>query len=173
MPNETNDWRIEGLEKSHQRAEFRCGRTPLDDFLRMLAGQYDKRNLGRTYVAVRPGEKRVYGYYTLASGSVSVQDLPDDASRNLPRHPIPMILLARLAVDEGVQGQGLGYVLLVDALKRCLELAALLGVHAVEVDAIDEAAEMFYRKHGFTLLRDRPLHLYLPIATIRKVHGGK
>ena len=139
----------------------------------MLASQYEKRNLGRTYVAVRRDEKRVYGYYTLASGSVSVQDLPDDAPRNLPRHPIPMIRLARLAVDENVQGQGLGYALFVDALKRCLELAEVLGVHAVEVDAIDQQAEMFYRKHGFILLRDRPLHLYLPVATLQKAHGGK
>ena len=173
MPNETNDWRIEQLEKSHQRAEFRSGRVPLDDFLRLLASQYVKRNLGRTYVAVRQDDKRVYGYYTLASGSVSVQELPDGAPRNLPRHPIPMILLARLAVDESVQGQGLGFALLVDALKRCLEMAAVLGVHAVEVDAIDQQAEMFYQKHGFISLRDNPLHLYLPITAIQKAHGGK
>ncbi len=161
------------MEKSLERAAFRCGRAPLDDFLRLLASQYEKRNLGRTYVAVRPGEKRVYGYYTLASGSVSVQDLPDDAPRNLPRHPIPMILLARLAVDESVQGQGLGYALLVDALRRCLEMAAVLGVHAVGVDAIDQQAGMFYRKHNFIPLLDSPLHLYLPITTIEKAFRGK
>jgi GNAT superfamily N-acetyltransferase len=173
MPNAMNDWRIERLEKTHQRAEFRCGRAPLDDFLRMQASQYDKRNLGRTYVAVRPGEKRVYGYYTLASGAVSFRNLPDEAARKLPQHPVPAILLARLAVDGSTQGQGLGFALLIDALKRCMEMAEVLGVHAVEVDAIDQQAEMFYRKHGFIPLLDNPLHLYLPIATIRKVHGGK
>jgi GNAT superfamily N-acetyltransferase len=172
MPNETSDWRIERLEKTHQRAEFRCGRAPLDDSLRMRASQYEKRNLGRTYVAVRPGEKRVYGYCTLASGSVSFQNLPDDAARKLPPHPVPAILLARLAVDESVQGQGLGYALLVYALKRCLDMAAILGVYAVEVDAIDQQAEMFYRKHGFIPLLDSPLHLYLPITTIQKAYGG-
>jgi GNAT superfamily N-acetyltransferase len=173
MPNETSDWQIERLEKSHQRAEFRCGRAPLDDFLRLQASQYEKRNLGRTYVAIRPGENRVYGYYTLASGSVSFQNLPADASRKLPHHPVPAILLARLAVDASVQGQRLGFALLVDALKRCLDLATVLGVYAVEVDAIDQQAETFYRKHNFIPLLDNPLHLYLPITTIEKAFGGK
>jgi GNAT superfamily N-acetyltransferase len=173
MPNETSDWLIERLDKTHQRAEFRCGQTPLDDFLRILVSQYEKRNLGRTYVAVRRGEKKVYGYYTLASGTVSAQDLPGDAARHLPRHPIPMILSARLAVDQGAQKKGLGHALIVHALKRCLDLAAVLGVHAVEVDAIDQQAEKFYRKHGFIPLRDNPLHLYLPITTVQEALGGE
>ncbi|MGP0064000.1 MAG: GNAT family N-acetyltransferase [Isosphaeraceae bacterium] len=121
---------------------------------------------------MRPGENTVYGYYTLASGAVSFQHLPDEAARKLPQHPVPAILLARLAVDASVQGQGLGFALLVDALRRCLELATALGVHAVEVDAIDPQAEMFYRKHNFIPLRDNPSHLYLPISTIQKAYGG-
>jgi GNAT superfamily N-acetyltransferase len=84
-----------------------------------------------------------------------------------------VILLARLAVARGAQGQGLGRALLVDALKRCRELAEKLGVHAVEVDAIDQQAGKFYQKYGFTSLLDNPLHLYLPIATIRKAEGAK
>jgi GNAT superfamily N-acetyltransferase len=167
------DWLIERLDKTHQRAEFRCGQAPLDDFLRTLVSQYEKRNLGRTYVAVRRGEKRVYGYYTLASATLSVQDLLDDAARKLPRPPIPAILLARLAVDRDAQGQGLGHALFVDALERCLELAEKLGVHAVEVDAIDQQARAFYQKYGFIPLLDSPLHLYLPIATLRKAQGGE
>src|SRR5947207_4874978 len=147
-----NDWLIERLNKTHQRDEFCCGKAPLDDFLRTLVSQYEKRNLGRTFVAVRPGEKRVWGYYTLASGALSFRDLPDEVARKLPRHPVPVILLARLAVDRSAQGQGLGSALLVDALERSLDLADRLGVHAVEVDAIDEQAEAFYRRSGFTPL---------------------
>jgi GNAT superfamily N-acetyltransferase len=167
------DWLIERLDKTHQRAEFRCGQASLDDFLRTLVSQYEKRNLGRTYVAVRRGEKRVYGYYTLASATLSVPDLPGHGARKLPRHPIPAILLARLAVDRTTQGQGLGAFLLIDALKRCLELAEQLGVHAVAVDAIDQQASKFYQKYGFVPLLDSPLHLHFPVATIQKVHGAK
>jgi GNAT superfamily N-acetyltransferase len=161
------DWRIEPLDRSHDRAMFACGKPTLDDFLRRLVTQYQKRNLGRTYVAVRPGEKRVAGYYTLASGAIAFQNLPATVARKLPNHPVPVILLARLAVDRQAQGQGLGEALLLDALGRCLGLADTIGVHAVEVDAIDRQAREFYEKYGFAPLPDGDLHLFLPIATFR------
>ena len=167
-----SDWQIERLDRSHERREFSCGRAHLDDFLRTLASQYEKRNLGRTYVAVRPGEKRVLGYYTLAPGSVSFESLPSRRARKLPRHPVPVVLLARLAVDQSAQGQGLGAALLVDALERCLTLAEALGVHAVEVDALDGVAKSFYEKYGFIPLLDAPNHLYLPVPTIRQALGN-
>src|SRR5437588_9239854 len=160
------EWTIEPLNRSHERSEFCCGKSPLDNFLRSLVSQYEKRRLGRTYVAVRPGEKQVLGYYTLASGAVPFAHLPGRMAKKLPRHPVPVVLLARLAVDQSVQGQGLGGLLLADALRRCLGLADQLGVHAVEVDAIDEEARAFYEKYGFTALQDDPLHLYLPLASI-------
>jgi GNAT superfamily N-acetyltransferase len=168
-----SDWQIERLDRSHERREFSCGRGFLDDFLRTLVRQYEKRNLGRTYVAVRAGDKRVLGYYTLASGSVSFESLPSKSARKLPRHPIPVVLLARLAVDQSAQGQGLGAALLVDALERCLLLAESVGVHAVEVEAIDEVAKAFYEKYGFVPLSDAPNHLYLPVATIRQALGNR
>ncbi len=160
------DWSIEPLSRSHQRAEFRCGKAPLDQFLHTLVSQYEKRRLGRTYVAVRPGERRAWGYYTLASGSVSFQNLPEGATRKLPKHPVPVVLLGRLAVDQEAQGQGLGRILLLDALRRYLALSAQLGVHAVEVVALDDSARAFYLKYGFVPLQDDPLHLYLPMATV-------
>jgi GNAT superfamily N-acetyltransferase len=167
-----DDWRIEPLDRKHDRAAFSCGKPPLDDFIRRLVSQYEKRNLGRTYVAVRPGESRVRGYYTLASGAVAFEHLPKASAKRLPRHPVPVILLARLAVDQTEQGRGLGERLLIDALRRCLELADRLGIHAVEVDAIDRPARAFYEKYGFVPLLDRELHLFLPIATIRDATGG-
>jgi ribosomal protein S18 acetylase RimI-like enzyme len=162
------DWPIVPLAAEHERSGFSCGKPPLDEFLRTLVSQYEKRHLGRTYVAVYPGTAKVAGYYTLASGSIAFQNLPPAAARKLPRHPVPSVILARLAVDRAAQGQGLGETLLVDAFRRTLDLSESLGVHAVEVDAIDEQARAFYEKYGFVPLIGQTLRLYLPVATIRK-----
>lgn len=161
-----DEWSIERLNRAHKRDDFCCGKEPLDKFLRLLVGQYERRQLGRTFVAVRPAEKRVHGYYTLASSSVSFQNIPEAIAKKLPRHPVPVVLLARLAVDQKVQGAGLGQLLLLDALQRCLNLSAELGIHAVEVQAVDAEAKRFYQSYGFVALEDDDLHLYLPIRTV-------
>jgi GNAT superfamily N-acetyltransferase len=162
---------VEPFGKHHDRSAFSCGRPALDDFIRARVSQYEKRRLGKTFVAVPPGESRVVGYYTLAAGAVVYEHLPTNASKKLPKHPVPVVLLARLAVDQSFQGKGLGERLLLDALQRSLDLSAGLGVHAVEVDALDDAAAAFYRKYGFTPLLDDPLHLYLPIVTVEDILG--
>jgi GNAT superfamily N-acetyltransferase len=167
-----DDWRIEPLNRSHQRGEFCCGKAPLDEFLRSLVSQYEKRKLGRTFVAVRPGEKRVYGYYTLASSSVPCQHLPASIAKRLPKHPVPVALLGRLAVDQQAQGRRLGAELLMDALHRCLALSAQLGLFAVEVWAIDDEARRFYLKYGFLTLTDNAMHLFLPMKTVEAALGG-
>jgi len=166
-PSVVADWRIERLERSHDRQTFARGRPLLDEFIVRLVSQYEKRNLGRTYVACRPGERQVIGYYTLASGAIAFQNLPEASARKLPKHPVPVVLLARLAVDRSAQGQGLGEGLLLDALGRCLGLADKIGIHAVEVDAIDQPAQAFYEKYGFTALPDSLLRLDLPLSTVR------
>ncbi len=161
------EWRIEPLGREHARDGFDCGKPPLDHFLGTLASQYEKRNLGRTYVASQGETRRVLGYYTLAGGSIDVGSLPEDLARKLPRHPLPVVLLARLAVDRSVRGQGLGGLLLRDGLLRSLDLSGRLGVHAVVVDALDAEARSFYEKFGFLALTDDPMRLFLPIATIQ------
>jgi GNAT superfamily N-acetyltransferase len=160
------EWQIERLKNSHERGEFCCGKPALDDFLRLRVSQYERRRLGRTYVALFPGETKVTGYYTLASGAIPFGDLPTDTAKRLPRHPVPVILLARLAVDQRVRDQGLGKALLRDAFERCLQLSEQLGLFAVEVLAIDAEAREFYRKFGFVPLTDNDLHLFLPIKTL-------
>lgn len=160
------EWRVERIDRSHHRADFRSGQASLDSFLHTLVMQYDKRGIGRTYVALQGDDKRVWGYYTLAAGAVSFQNLSAPGGKKLPRHPVPVALLARLAVDRTVQGQGLGRLLLMDALHRCLVLSADMGIFAVEVQAIDDTAKSFYEKYGFVGLLDDALHLYLPIATV-------
>ena len=163
------DWIVEPFAKNHQRSGFSCGIPSLDDFIRARVSQYEKRRLGKTFVAVPIGDKRVIGYYTLAAGAVPFEHLPSDASRKLPMHPVPVVLLARLAVDQSTQGKGLGEGLLLDALQRTLGISSRLGVHAVEVDALDDKAATFYRKYGFTALLDDPLHLFLPVATVEAI----
>jgi GNAT superfamily N-acetyltransferase len=160
--------RIEPFQKAkHQRAGFDCGKPALNEFLRTFVTQYERRRLGRTFVAVREREPNtVVGYYTLAAGAVAFQHLPPETATKLPRHPVPVVLLARLAIDRSSQRQGLGEALLVDALQRALGLSRSLGVFAVEVLAMDEEASTFYAKFGFTALLDNPRHMYLPISAV-------
>ena len=164
------EFRIEPFEKAkHQRAAFDCGKAALNEFLRSFVTQYEERRLGRTFVAVRASDpETVSGYYTLAAGSIAFPQLPPEAARRLPRHPVPVVLLARLAVDRSAQGLGLGRTLLVDALQRALGLSASLGVFAVEVLAIDEDAANFYVKFGFTPLLNNVRHLYMPIRAVEE-----
>lgn len=113
-----DNWRIELLNDRHERGAFSSGKAPLDAFLRTQAGQYDRKGIGRTYIAVRPQLSKALGYYTLAASAVAFADLPKVIVKKLPKHPVPSILLGRLAVDNSVRGQGLGSTLLMDALHR-------------------------------------------------------
>jgi GNAT superfamily N-acetyltransferase len=166
------DWKIERLGPLHERDKFTCGKAPLDEFIRRLVSQYEKRHLGRTYVAVQGGGITVCGYYTVASAAIAFQNLPVQTARKLPKHPVPAVLLARLAVDRAAQGQGLGAALLIHALEQSLSLAESLGIYAVEVDAIDHEAKAFYERYGFVALLDNELHLFLTIDTIRDAFDG-
>jgi GNAT superfamily N-acetyltransferase len=160
-------WSVVALAKSHVRDRFSCGVPSLDTFLKQYAGQYSKRNLGRTYVLVRAGDPQVFGYYTLSGGHVPRAEFPDEVAKTLPNHPVPVVLLARLAVDVSVRGQGLGRVLLANALARSAASAEQIGFYAVFTEAIDESAAAFYRKHGFTPLRDQSARLFLPVSAIK------
>jgi hypothetical protein len=162
------DWRIERLDPGHVRDGFDCGKPSLNDFVRALVSKYEKRKLGRTYVAVQGEDRRVLGYYTLASGSTEVQSLPASQAKKLPRHSVRVVLLARLAVDQIGHGRGLGGFLLRDAMTRSLGLSEKLGIHAVVVDALDaEAKAFFYARFGFVPLMDYEMRLFLPLSTIR------
>lgn len=163
------DWIIEELSADHDRSTFSCGQESLDEFLRRFAGQNQKTGVSKTYVAVRSGDKRVYGYYSISAGAVHFADLPEDLRKRLPRYPVPVAHLGRLAVDSAAQGQRLGEFLLLDALARIALAADSIGIHAVEVVAIDDNAKRFYLKYGFNALLDDPHHLYVAIKTLRKL----
>jgi GNAT superfamily N-acetyltransferase len=158
-------YHVEPLSPQHDRANFDCSEPSLNDFLQRYARQNDEKGLGRTYVAVLPNENHIYGYYTIASGSLQFDTVPE----KLPRYPIPVVLLGRLAVDQQAKGQGLGKALLADALKRAAAISGQLGIYAVEVFALNATAKDFYRKFGFRPLLDDEQHLYLTIKLIRKL----
>lgn len=162
-----DEWRIERLDRTHLRKGFDCGKPSLNDFLHVLVSQYEKRGLGRTYVAFQSEDRHVRGYYTLASGAIETRSLPASKAKKLPRHPLPVVLLARLAVDQSVQGKGLGGFLLHDSMTRSLDLSETLGIHAIIVDALDAGAKTFYERFGFMPLADDEMRLFLPLATIR------
>jgi GNAT superfamily N-acetyltransferase len=162
-------WQIERLSRAHERSRFDCGIAALNDWLKTLASQYEKRDLARAYVAVVPGNSQVHGYYAISNHRVSYEALPPEQAKGLPLIDVPVVLLGKLAVDKTSQGQGLGSFLLIDALRRSVYLADQIGVRAVEVDAIDDAAKAFYVKFGFAPLLDDQRHLFLPMQTIRKL----
>jgi ribosomal protein S18 acetylase RimI-like enzyme len=169
VPEQEFKWAIEKLSARHDKAAFDCGKEPLNDFLKKYAGQNQKRGISQTYVAVKPDSRRVEGYYTISSGAVQFANIPDDARKGLPRYPVPVAHLGRLAVDKGAQGRGLGPLLLLNAMERIIRAADSIGIYAVEVWAKDDDAQRFYVKYGFVQLLDDPLHLYIAIRTVRKL----
>ena len=169
-------WEVAPLSRTHDRTGFDCGEPALDVFLARYARQNQDQGISRTYVATRRGEKRVVGYFTLSTGSVEIQDMPEAERRRLPRYPVPVVLLGRLAVDRSVAGRGLGERLLVGALGIALRASGTVGAYAVAVVAKNEGARAFYGKYGFVSLEDDRLHLYLTMQTVRRAladRGGK
>ena len=156
---------IELLQKSHNRKDFDCEEQSLNLYLKESARQNSRRQIGQSYTAVFPNEKRVLGYYTVCAGRISFESLPS-GSENLPPYPIPTLHLARLAVDKSMQGQGLGRLLLFEVLKLASHLSNQVGVYAVDVFALNEDARTFYLKHGFLELEDEKFHLFLPIKDV-------
>jgi GNAT superfamily N-acetyltransferase len=163
------DWDIHPLSSLHDKSAFDCVNTVLNEWLWRRAGQWQKKQVTRCYVATRKSESRVFGYYAISSHHVAFESLPPDQARGLPRIDVPVILLGRLAVDNNVRGYGVGKLLLLDALRRSEYLAGQLGILAVEVDAIDDTARQFYLKFGFTPLADDPAHLFLSMHVIRQL----
>lgn len=163
---EPDRWQIARLTRRHDRSAFDCGEPALDEFLRRFARQNDEKNLSRTYVATRPGSAVVAGYYSIRTGSVAFDLLTDAEKRGLPRYPIPVLHLARLAVDRSSRGLGLGETLLMHALDNAVRVAEHVGLRAVEVVAKNDAARAFYARYGFHSLHDDVHHMYLSLAAI-------
>ena len=166
-------WTIEPLSRHHQREHFDCGTAALNEFLKKFARQNQEKGIGRTFVALRGGDLVVRGYYTIAAGAVAFVNLPNAVANRLPGYPVPVVHLGRLAVDLNARGNRLGETLLMHALAKSCEIAAELGVFAIEVIAKNEAARRFYEKYGFEHLIDDPNHLYISIKVVRAAFGKK
>ena len=158
---------VASLDAAHDRTAFNSGSEPLDRYLREVVTQDVRRRVTACFIALAGGQ-RIAGYYTLASASLLLADLPTTTAKKLPRYPtVPVVRMGRLAVDKAFKRQGLGGALLADALDRATRSG--ISAYALMVDAEDEVAAAFYRHHGFVALSGLPLTLFLPLATMNRV----
>lgn len=157
-------FRVALLDASHDRAAFDSGTPALDRYLKEQVTQDMRRRVATCFVALTD-DGRVAGYYTLASASVPLGELPAETTKKLPRYrAVPTVRMGRLAVDLAFKGQGLGGALLGDALTRSAR--SEIAAYALMVDAKNEAAAAFYRHHGFIVLPQTPMTLFLPLVTV-------
>lgn len=163
---------IEKLNETHRTDAFHCGKEPLDRFLKRFALLNQKAGGAQTYVVGRD-RKRVVGYYSLAVGAVEHAEAPGRVGRGLARHPIPVMLLARLAIDRTEQGKGLGQALLKDALLRTAQAADIAGIRALLVHAKDDEARGWYENMDFEPSPTDPYHLFLLMKDLRALLSNR
>ncbi|WP_142803808.1 GNAT family N-acetyltransferase [Tepidiphilus sp. J10] len=156
---------IRALDGDARTADFACGEKALDEYLQRYASQDIKRGVARVFVASPAAQPRVVaGFYTLSAASIAAETLPEKWRKKLPRYPVPVALLGRLAVGQQFQGQGLGSILLADACKRVAAASKTLAVAALVVDAKSPKAAAFYQHFGFIELPGQPGRWMLPRA---------
>jgi predicted N-acetyltransferase YhbS len=156
---------VSKLTPTHDADSFDCGSEALNRFIKQHAVAGQRAGISQTYVVVET--LSIVGYYTLVVGHVAHDEAPERLAKGLPRYPIPVIILARLAVDRAWQGRGLGLAMIKDALRRVLQAADIAGVRAVVVHAKDEDAKGFYKHFGFEPFPEEPLTLYRLLKDIR------
>jgi GNAT superfamily N-acetyltransferase len=161
----TESRRIEKLLPDHVVDSFDCGSPDLNRYLVKFALQNQQAGAAQTYVGLVGSA--VVGYHTLAAGHASPEQTPERIKKGLARHPIPIMLLARLAVDRRWQGHGIGQSLLLDALLRTLQAADIIGIRAFAVHAKDENARRFYEHFDFLPSPTDPLHLFILLKDLR------
>ncbi len=145
---------IEKLNKNHQKSDFDCDNVLLNNYIQKQAKQDVNRDLSACYVLNAIENRIVLGYYTLSGNSIDRNDFPLELIQKMPPSytNLPTILLGRLAVDKTEKGKGFGEILLLDALKKCVDISETLGILAVIVEPLDENAIGFYQKYGFILI---------------------
>lgn len=158
--------RIEKLSRRHAVEAFDCGEPGLNRYLNRFAAANQAANAAQTYVGL--ADDLVIGFHTLVVSEVRCEDAPDRLSKGLARHPLPLMLLARLGVHRDWQGRGIGAGLLKDAMRRTVQAADIAGIRALAVHAKDEAARSFYQRFDF---RDSPtdaMHLFVLVKDLRR-----
>jgi ribosomal protein S18 acetylase RimI-like enzyme len=162
------------LGEGHDVSAFDCGveSEALNVFLKRHALQNQRNNSARTFVATKIGTSEVVGYYSLCAASVDFEQTPERIRKGLARHEVPLILIARLAVDLNCKGQGLGPSLLQDAFGRFMKAQEAIGARALLAHAKDDSAKAFYEKWGFVSTEGLPLHLYILTKDIKASLAG-
>jgi GNAT superfamily N-acetyltransferase len=166
------NYRIQAFDKNFDANPFYCGNHDLDSYIRRYAAQDIKRNLTRVFVATVQNANTLAGFFTLSAGSVNCSDLPLELAKKLPRYPIPIALLGRLAVDKSFQGKGLGSILLAQACQKVAQASTVLAVAGIMVDAKDQIAASFYQHFGFKPLPENAERLFLPVNVFAKVSSN-
>lgn len=162
--------RIERFDRQrHDRTAFSCGVASIDNFLHITAPRQDTDDFSRLHVAVAGDDPAVLGFHALAAHHVDVSAVTNLDLRRIPRHgAIPAIYLSMFGVDRACHGRGLGQRLMQDALTRCVQVAELVGVRLVILDALDDRAQRFHEKLGFVALPSQPRRMVLPMAAVRR-----
>jgi GNAT superfamily N-acetyltransferase len=164
-------FRIEKIVSQHPVEGFDCGHEALNRYLIRFALANRRASTAQTYLGL--ADDRVIGFYTLAVGEVAFDDAPEGLGKGLACHPIPIMLLARLAVGRAWQGRGLGAGLLKDAMRRTAQAADIAGIRAFAVHAKDDAAVSFYMRFDFLPSPTDPLHLFLLMKELRRAIAGE
>lgn len=158
---------IEKLRREHALDSFDCGKDDLNRFLKRQAWSNQQAHSAQTYVLAK--DLRVLGYYSLAAGSITHDEATERVKKGLARHPIPVILLARLAVDISIHGQGVGSALLKDAMIRTAQAADTIGARALLVHAKDDNAKAFYKHFTFEVSPSDSYHLLLIMKDLLQI----
>jgi GNAT superfamily N-acetyltransferase len=169
-PTMTDERSIEKLRRDHPINAFDCGQEALNGWLRKHALQNQGAGAAQTYVGMAGGV--VIGYYSLAVGQIEYHDAPERLQKGLARHPVPIMLLARLAVQKDWQKKGVGRALLRDAVLRTQQAADIAGIRALAVHAKDDAARRYYEQFDFAASPADPLHLLVLLKDIRRRVSG-
>ena len=160
---------VELLNKSHNRNSFDCGNEALNKFLKQIARQHIQKGISRTFVLVDTEQPEIImSFFTLTLCEVRVEKFLSNFSKKYPSK-VPGVKLARLAVSEAYQRQGIGEIMMIEAMKRALIVAENAGGIGLFVDAKDEAAKTYYSRYGFVSLEDAFLEMFLPLSTIMQM----
>ena len=162
-------WHEQPISKTHDRKSFDCGVVELNQFLQLHARKTHERGGAKTFLAVDDSDnKRILGFYSISPASVIYKRTPKIIKHGMARHDVPVFRLGRLAIDQSVQGKGLGGQLLLSAARRCLLVASQVGGVALLIDAKNEKIAQWYTSYGAVPLLDDPLALLLPFKTIHE-----
>ena len=157
------------FNKKYELENFDCGIEELNQYLQRYASQDLKRRIAQIFVICPSNSEQIIGFYSLSASLIKVASLPPQMAKKLPKYPVPVCLLGRLAVDKNYQGQGIGGLLLADAIKRVVKASEIIAIYALVVSAKNETAKRFYTRYGFLELLEQNNSLFLPLKTAQNL----